>query len=419
MKKTICLLLAVVLLSLCACGSKQETPEPTQPEKPALSIPRPITWEDIDAIPIATADMTEDELRQICVDFFRLQQTAMWTPKVPFNYDITTYDKHPSIVPGTVYAGCPYVSPSNTGNLYRIMDFYDSQTGVLDNTQMEMQDFAWLIGNDCVSGPFWGWGRVVNSFLNYANGYLNQEHGCIPVGPYHYENISVWCEENNTKSVCDANGEQIMYESYAQVKPADGLYTQWNTAKNSHLRMAVQAATVVYAEDGSIDGRQSFLTYTDQGSSLEPYKLEGATALVQGDLDVKVTFKNLFDNGYLPFTWAELIGEDPVEPATVKTLTPLPKELTTSALYQMKFTTNYAISHYSLELRDSKGNVTFQRTMYAQRRLEYNAAIGGMVSFNEREALLETLKTDSMQATVTCRVSTGQLLTVYDGPLIP
>lgn len=416
MKRGIGILLLCAVLLLCACSREEQ---PVEETKPTLSVPRPITWADIDAVPVATADMTEDELRQICVDFFRLQQTAMWTPKEPFHYDITTYDKHPTILPGTVYAGCPYVSPSNTGNLYRIMDFYDSQTGVLDNTLMDVQDFAWLIGNDCVSGPFWGWGRVVNSFLRYANGYLNQEYGCIPVGPYHYENISVWCEENNTKSVCDANGEQTMYESYAMVKPADGLYTQWNTAKNSHLRMAAQAATVVRTPDGNIDGVKSYLIYIDQGSTLEPYNLDGVTVLAQGDLDVRVSFKALFDNGYLPFTWAELIGEDPVEPAAVKALTPLPKELTTDGLYQMKFSTNYAISHYSLELRDSKGNVTYQRTMYAQQRLEHNAAVGGMVSYTDRQKILTQLETEPLFVTVTCRVSTGQLLTVYDGQLIP
>ena len=78
----------------------------------------------------------------------------------------------------------------------------------------------------------------------------------------------------NTPSVCNANGKQIMYESYAQLKPADGLYTQYNEAKNSHMRMVAAAPTVVLDEAGNIDGLQSFVTYLDQGSSLHAV-LEG------------------------------------------------------------------------------------------------------------------------------------------------
>lgn len=411
MKKTICLLLAVALLSLCACSKEQQ---PVEPEQPELSVPCPITWADIDAIPIATADMTEDELRQICVDFFRLQLSFQWTPKEKFAYSITTYEKNPELIPGAVYAGCPYISPSNMGNLYRVMDFYDTETGVLDTTQMEPQDFAWLIGNDCVSGPYWGWGRVVNSLVRFSNSYMTQEYGCIPVGPYRYEGITQWSEHTNTTSVCSANGKQTMFESYAQMKPADGLYTQYDEAKNSHMRMVAAAPTVMRDEAGNIDGGRSFIIYLDQGSSFEPYNQDGTVVQVQGGVDVRISFQTLYDTGYLPFTWAELIGEDPIEPAEIKISTPIPAKLTLDDLYKLKFSTNYTISHFSLELRDSQGNVTYEKTLYTQRRLEQNAAIGQLMDMEQIESILAS---GPQQAKVTCRVSTGQLLTVCDGPL--
>ena len=47
-------------------------------EKAVLS---PLSWADIDAIPVASADMTEEQLRQIVLDFFRLQLTFQWTPR--------------------------------------------------------------------------------------------------------------------------------------------------------------------------------------------------------------------------------------------------------------------------------------------------------------------------------------------------
>ena len=414
MKKIICLLLAVAMLSLCACGKEPQAVEQTQPEQPQHSVPRPVTWADIDAIPIATANMTEEELRQICVDFFRLQLSFQWTPKETLAYNISSYDKHPELKPGTVYAGCPYISPSNTGNLYRVMDFYDSETGVLDTTQMTSQDFAWLIGNDCVTGPYWGWGRVVNSLLRFSNNYMTQDYGCIPVGPYHYEGITQWSEENNTPSVCNANGKQIMYESYAQLKPADGLYTQYNEAKNSHMRMVAAAPTVVLDEAGNIDGLQSFVTYLDQGSSFEPYNQDGTVVQIQGGVDVRISFRALYDAGYLPFTRAELIGEDPVDPALIRTQIPVPEKLTLDNLRRINFSSNYTISHFSMELRDEKGNVTYEKTLYTQRRLEQDASVGQLMDMDQLQSILST---GPQQVSVTCRVSTGQLLTVCEGLL--
>ena len=413
MRRFAALFFAILLaVSLFGCGQTATEPE----SETTLRVPKPISWADIDAVPVATADMSEEELRQICVDFFRLQLTFQWTPKEDFAYSITTYEKNPELTPGTVYAGCPYISPSNTGNLYRVMEFYDTETGVLDTTAMDVQDFAYLIGNDCVTGPFWGWGRVVNSFLKYSNSYFTQEYGCIPIGPYTYENITQWSQETNTKSVCDDNGAQIMYQSYAAAKPADGLYTQWNEPKNSHMRMVSGVPTVVLDDAGNIDGGRSFLTYIDQGSTWDLYNLDGTSALVQGGVDVRVSFRNLYDNGYLPFTWAELIGEDPVEPATLTTNMPVPEEMTVNELRLLQITTNYTLSHLTLELRDETGNVTYTKTLYTQQRLEQRAAVGGLVDVQK---ITELLNPGPQQATLTCRISTGQLLTVFEGLLNP
>ena len=71
MKRVICMILLLgMVFSLTACA-KTEDPASAEPAAPAKKlVPKPMTWEDIDAIPIATADMTEEQLRQICVDFF-------------------------------------------------------------------------------------------------------------------------------------------------------------------------------------------------------------------------------------------------------------------------------------------------------------------------------------------------------------
>ena len=54
MKKLLCLLLILPFL-FTGCGEKKE-------KNPVTT---PLTWETIDAIPVATGDMTEVQLRQI------------------------------------------------------------------------------------------------------------------------------------------------------------------------------------------------------------------------------------------------------------------------------------------------------------------------------------------------------------------
>ena len=408
MKKVCCLIMLLCLLA--GCGPKTQTGEPAAQKVVSTAV----TWEKINSLPIASSDMTQAQLRQLCVDFFRMQLSFQWTPKEDFSFHINSFDLDPAYTAGTVYAGSPYISPSIAGNLYRVMDFYDPETGVLDNTTMPYQQFAEILANDCVSGPFWGWARVVNSMIRYNNYYMNQVHGCIPIGTYHYEGVIAWGEDHTTKMVCNENGREVMYESYACLKPADGIYTQTGTAKKSHLRMICEEPVVVYAQDGTVDGSKSYVRYIDQGTYYEQQQLDNTVVLIPGGLDVKVSFKKLYDQGYLPFTFAELIGKDPVEPAEITTERMNLEEFSLKELARGMIGCNYAISHCTLELRDAKGNLTYQKTAYADKIDARSMYAGLTVDKAEIEKLLQT---GPQTALLTCRIGTGQLMTIYDGPL--
>ena len=87
------------------------------------------------------------------------------------------------------------------------------------------------------------------------------------------------------------NGEQVMFESYALIQPADGLNNQ------GHIRLASSTATVVRNEDGTINGEKSWMLYCDQGCYTSGYGRkhaqktpDGDHYFVQGGIDVKVTF---------------------------------------------------------------------------------------------------------------------------------
>ena len=405
MKRSICLFLALVCaVSLAGCGSRSVQ----------KAVPTPLTWEAIDAIPIATADMTEEQLRQIVLDFFRLQLTFQWTPKESFAYSIVTYKEPRSFSSGVVYAGLPYQGRSLAGNLYWAMEYYDQQTGILDNSGMDGQTFSQLLGNHCTSSPYWAWMRVVNSVTSYANVRFTKSYGFLPVGDYGYDTRE-WSDVAQTKLVTAENGEQRMYECYALLKPADGIFLYIGANGNSHCRMVSSYPVVVRNQDGTINGGESYLLYMDQGSGLKDYTADdGSVVHLQGKVDFKATFAELFSKSYLPFTFAEFTGADLVEPA--QTQVSLPQTVAVRELLCANLSANYPIAYVQVTLTDKKGNVTYEHKQHSGGMNQFEVLFGKGLS---GQALRDALEKGEQKVTVKVRLSTGQLATAYEGMLIP
>lgn len=395
------LLLLLFTLSLLLCAGCKKS-----------SVTTPLTQADIDAIPVATADMTEAQLRQLVLDFFRLQLTFQWTPKESFEYTIVTYKEPRPFQAGTVYAGLPYQGNFNSGNLYLAMTYYDSSTGILDNTSMDGQTFSQTLGNHCTSSPYWAWSRVINSTLRYTNICMTESYGFLPVGDYEY-NTSQWADTVKTKTVCKENGEQRMYECYGLLKPADGIFMFYSLGGNSHCRMVSSEPQVVRNADGTINAAESYLLFMDQGSSLKDYTAaDGSTVQLQGKVDHKATFAELFEKGYLPFTFAEFLGTDPVEPAEV-TLA-LPERVTSSQLATGAIRSNYPICYITATLTDESGKVVWETLVPSGNVDVKEMFLGKVLSLSEINAQAES---GDCTLSVKAQISTGQLLTAYEGTL--
>ena len=402
MKRFFVILLALSLL-LCGCSKEKTVPK----------VPTPLQQSHIDAIPVATADMTEDQLRQIVLDFFRLQLTFQWTPKESFAYAITTYKEPRSFEKNTVYAGLPYQATSKAGNIYWAMTLYDPETGILDNSGMDGQAFSQLLGNHCTSSPYWAWARVVNSTPQYGNVRMTKHYGFLPVGDYDYDTV-MWSEEESTKNVCKEAGEQRMFEAYAQLKPADGVYLFYSLGGNSHCRMVSAYPVVVRNADGSINGMESYILYMDQGSGLKEYVAEdGSTVQLQGKVDEKATFAELFSKSYITFTFWEFIGTDPVEKAQVTTN--LPAEVTLQEIVGGILTSNYPMAYTHITLTDASGKTVYDQKAHSDTINVYALFFGKILPISELRSLLEK---GELNLTVQVLVSTGELITAYEGKIM-
>ncbi len=440
MKKTLCLFLALAMLfSLVACGSAltplpteetqtQETAggqnqtkpsqnQQTQQTKPAGNYPTvktPMTWDKINSLPIATNSMSLAERRQLCVDFFKLAQTFQWTPNETIDYVVSSQEKRTTYPVGKVYAGVPYVTEVKGGSVYLAMKYYDEKTGVLDTASVGGKNIAFIIGNHCSGGAMLAWTRVVNTSdarLTYS---MTAAHGCIPVGPYKYDqSIDQWDAVNNTIEVCSKNGKQTIFESYAKMQPADGI-VRVNQKKSGHVCMISATPVVVRDASGKIDGTQSYVLLHEQGSTPTAYTAEdGSQITIAGRVDNKFTFDAIYSGGYIPFTFAELIGTDPVEEVSVS-YSISGETATVDAVIGSVIESNYNIvfAEYTVYDKDGKvlynkfsGNSTFNKKTFEMSTIVFKSTINQFAGQGGATIKIE------------CFSSIGKSITVYEGAI--
>ena len=438
----------------------------------------------IDKLPLATPDMTEEELRDVVVAFKYFQHHFAFTPDLggigTYKYSIKNLSsryngaKNPDNIKtryeeGKYYGGVPYMGNS-AGSVYRWLEFYDAETGVMDwapiirtkrinwvdkNTGKIYPDVgSSYFGNTCASSCVWSWLRVSNSIDSFWTYSCIPEHGYVKVGDYDLDENNTY--GSSTKELCKKNGKERMFAAYAKIKKADGM------VKSGHAVMCVSNATVVYGENGEIDGEQSYVLIGEQTAGFltappddggverySPLNDKGDTYRIQGNYsgdivngevwDMKWNFDHLFGMGYMPFTVKELCGLKPVDKSEVELVLSDEKytadHIKADELGKMNIKSNYAISDTHFIIIDENGNEVFS-AMYAAlaEDIDRDAPVESLKNYSVHTALFDNLiyqdrelidKNVQNYATkgnyklkITARVSTGELLTVYEGTLI-
>ena len=375
------------------------------------TVAKPLTLADLEAIPVADSSMTEAQLRQVVVDFMRLQLSFAWTPSRDFTYK--TGGSNRTLYSGTVYAGLPYIS-STGGNLYNALHLYNSATGTLDTTN-GAGDLHKIIGNQCSGSAFWAWARISNSMTWGGTPNMLERNGALRLGNYTYDdNIQNFHEEGiRTSSICSDNGQQVMYESYALLKMADGIVMYVETA--GHVRMIAGDAVVVRNASGEIDGEKSYIVYLDQRSSWTDSTQENGQPIhIQGGIDKKMSFKAMYAEGYLPFRVPELAGKDPVEKATAS-IGHTDSSITLTELYKKNLTANYPLSDVTVTVVNDKGEVLYEKTAFTMnistRQMQLRTTVLST-------ALRDITQSGTHTIIISARVGTGEKLVAYEGVLI-
>ena len=383
MRKLLALLLcAVTLLSMFGCTAQQEPPAtelgPEVVEKKDYSkfagiVADPKGWyEDFMALPIANENMTSDELRQLCVDAFHAQLSFQWTPNKEIVYTYELLDRYSDVVLpiGIAYSGLFYatgVKNASRGNIYKALNYYDLETGVMDIEAMGDQDtFISNVSSACAFGVQQAWNRISGTHgIKGMTHYNMYDANIVPVGDYKYDPHTYnynFGSRTASNEIIAANGEEVMYESLALMLPADGLYS----SSSWHAMMCSGAPVVVRQENGKIDPFQSYMLISEQGAggtkndSYNSLQSNGKTIRALGTIDKKYSFYDLIDKGYIPFTIKEFIGEEPVEPGEAwigKEDAPIESgaEMTTEEISGKALCSNYALCTMKVKIKAPDG----------------------------------------------------------------
>ena len=441
MKRIISFLLCLAaVLSLMGCGSQEETPttapettaatEATTPlpniEKKDYSAFKNIvydtkTWyEGLMALPIANDSMTEDELRQLCADAMRYNLTFTWTPTMDINYSFTLLERTSEVsIPAYIaYSGLFYCNENAKGNVWKALDYYDPETGAMDIAAMKGHHLS-ILSSACARGCEWGWSRVSNSHgLETMSSYNQYNSNVVPVGPYNYmPGKYAFGSGDGTLQIIEENGEDVMLQSYAAMKVADGVYS----SSSYHVMMCSAAPVLVYDKDGKIDPAESYILVHEQdavGSKTDTKDEEqpnGVTLRNLGTVDKKYTFADLLKKGYIPFTIKELIGEDPVEAGEAYVGSqdkPLENgaDILLDDLFSKTLFANYAICTIEVQAKTPEGELLLrEKNLLQSTPHTYHSAIRNS-DFAEKAAPYANGKNT---VHIYVRLSTGELIEAF------
>ena len=307
----------------------------------------------MDPVLSARRDAAESYARKVCSILWRADQDLIYTIAADTEPRHAAETKRFFICAGQLYSGMAY--SYNAGSLETWLDIAGEpdQEGVypisgLNWKLLSGSSASARIGIDCSSTVIRSWQSIGAAIPAHATDSMTQMNGFLPVGEY----AAPKDEFKDTIADCAANGEQVMYRAYAQLKKADAIVMK--KPASGHTRL-VYKTLVIRGQNGLIDGDASFVFCHEQCGN---YKLRQQSEEFEEDIspfcrvEKPYSFKTLFETGYLPVTIRELIDPAPIPEAWVKDSVHKP---TAENLFTGTITANRGLDAVVITVTDGEG----------------------------------------------------------------
>lgn len=301
----------------------------------------------------ARRDAAESYARKVCSVLWRTDKDVIYTIQGNTEPRHSAETKRFFICAGQLYSGIAY--SYNAGSFGTWMDIAGEpdEDGVYTVSGLNWKALSGnsntaRIGIDCSGTVIRSWQSIGAVIPAYATDSMTEENGILPVGEY----VAPKDEFKDTIADCAANGEQVMYRAYAQLKKADAIVMRKPTS--GHTRM-VYKVLVVRGANGLIDGDASFVFCHEQCGG---YKLRLQSEEFEEDLtpfcrvERPFSFKTLFETGYLPVTIKELIDPAPIPEPEIHDSVEVP---TIDNLFTGTITANRGLDAVVITVTDAAG----------------------------------------------------------------
>ena len=137
--------------------------------------------------------------------------------------------------------------------------------------------------------------------------------------------------------------------------------------------------------------------------------------MVQGGVDKKTTFEQMYQTGYLPFTLKEFVGLDPVEKGVVTvTKGSIGETMSLKELVALEISSNYTISDVTVTFTDASGKVLYKNIAGTGELYCYTLPLRKVVFTS---AIHSAVKNSGGTLSVSCRLGTGESFPIYEGPV--
>ena len=155
---------------------------------------------------------------------------------------------------------------------------------------------------------------------------------------------------------------------------------------------------------------------TEQGGTWDPGVSAGGIPYeYEYSLDKKFTFYSLWTKMYIPYTFADLIGTEPIEETEVS-FTHSGETITEKQLFSAKVSSNYHISDIYVMVYDKAGNEVFKHAVRARVASTKEMKVHRIVDQTYTWGAWENV-TPGDTVKVEVQLGTGERPVVYEGKL--